>query len=198
MDVLLATRNVSKLHQIKAMFAGSRINILSLDDVGIVGEAVEDGTTLWENASKKARYAYYKLPKKMVVMAEDSGTFINALGGAPGIHSARWAGADATTEDITRFTLKQLEGVTDRSARIKAVVVVIGLDGRDYNFCGSVGGQILEEPRVAPQPSMPYSGIFVCEGTGLVWAQMDVEFENKVSHRGKAFRKVRAYLESLC
>jgi XTP/dITP diphosphohydrolase len=198
MDVLLATRNVSKIEQIKAIFADSPVNILTLDDVGIVGEGVENGETLWVNAYIKAKYAFDRLSEKMIVMAEDSGTFIRALGGAPGVRSARWAGLDATTGEITRYTLEQLEGVTDRFAQIKAEVVIIHPDGKTKSFSGCVGGQILKATRMKPQPNMPYSGIFVCEGTGLVWAEMDVEFENKVSHRGKAFRKVRAYLESLC
>ncbi|MFA6593897.1 MAG: non-canonical purine NTP pyrophosphatase [Candidatus Buchananbacteria bacterium] len=197
MDIILATRNPSKADQIRAVFSGLPVQILTLDEAGIKGEAVEDGRTLQENALKKARFVHEQLADKTLVMADDTGLFINALGGAPGIRSARWAGETATTEEITKHTLAALAGATDRSARFETAVAVIMPDGRERFFNGQVSGQILESPRTAPQPKMPYSGIFVCDGSGLVWAEMTIEHENSISHRGQAFRQARALIEGL-
>ena len=97
MNIVLSTRNVSKAEQIKTIFSGSLINIDTLDEAGIKGEAVEDGETLKENAFKKAIFALAFAEKGSWVMAEDTGIFIDALDGAPGIISARWAGEGKST-----------------------------------------------------------------------------------------------------
>jgi XTP/dITP diphosphohydrolase len=178
------------------MFDQTRISLLTLDEVGIPGEAVEDGKTLLENAEKKAYYAYDKLKQKSWVMAEDTGFFINALNGEPGIKAARWAGETATTEQITEHTLKALKGARDRSARFETVVVVLTSLGKPVVFRGEVRGVILDEPVAKPQPRMPYSSIFVPDGHTKVWAQMTVAEENQVSHRGKAFREAKRFLEA--
>ncbi len=197
MKIILSTRNPSKLEQIQGLFLGSPIKVLSLDDVRITGEAVEDGITLAENAFKKAHFAYVQSGSKEWAMADDTGLHIGALNGAPGVRAARWAGETATTDEITQFTLKQLEGKLDRSAVFETVVAVIAPNGEHHFFNGEVHGTLLEAPRVRPQPKMPYSPIFVPDGENRVWAEMTVEQENSISHRGKAFRKARAFLESL-
>ncbi len=190
MNIILSTRNPSKAEQIKAIFAGVPISVLTLSDAGIEGEGVEDGFILGENAIKKALFAHRT---GVWSMADDTGLYINALGGEPGIHAARWAG-DVSTEEITAYTLKRLEGVTDRSAIFKTVVALISPNGAQTIFIGKVRGVLLDAPRMKPQPKMPYSSIFVPEGSQKVWAEMTVDEENTVSHRGKAFRLVREYL----
>lgn len=197
MDILLATRNPSKAEQIKAIFAGLPVKILTLDRAGIMGDAVEDGNTLQENALKKARFAYEQFFEKILAMADDTGFFINTLNGEPGVRASRWAGDTATTEEITRHTLDSLKGAANRRAFFETVVALITPDGRKHFFSGRAGGYILEAQRVSPQPKMPYSGIFVCDGSDLVWAEMTVEQENGISHRGKAFRQARAFVEGL-
>jgi len=197
MKIVLSTRNPSKAEQIKAIFAGSSIQVLTLNETSIEGDAVEDGKTLQENALKKALFINEHLHPKTWVMADDTGLFIQALNGVPGVKSARWAGETATTEQITQYTLKQLEGANDRSAIFETVVAVVSPEGQQYFFSGKVHGKILESPRVPAQPKMPYSPIFVPNGTNLVWAEMTVEQENNISHRGKAFRQTREFLESL-
>lgn len=191
MDIILSTRNPSKAEQIRALFAGTPFTVLTLADAGIEGEAVEDGETLEENALKKARFAH-KLGSWS--MADDTGLFITALNGAPGIHAARWAGDAATTAEITQHTLRSLEGKTDRSAVFRTTVALVDPSGAHHFFSGEVHGDLLEAQRVPAQPKMPYSGIFVLRGTGRVWAEMSVDEENAVSHRGIAFRKVLAFL----
>ncbi len=197
MKIILSTRNPSKAEQIKAMFVGSPFQILTLTEAGIEGEAVEDGNTLHENALKKARFAYELSDRDGWTMADDTGLFINHLNGAPGIKAARWAGDSATTDEITRYTLKQLEGASDRTAKFETVVAMVSPEGKEHYFSGQVNGSILEAPRTPPQPKMPYSPIFVPDGTDKVWAEMIVEEENLISHRGKAFRQARAFLEGM-
>lgn len=195
MKIILSTRNPSKAEQIRAIFHGTPISILSLDEAGIQGEGTEDGTTLAENAFKKALFAHQY--SKGWAMADDTGLFIDALNGEPGVRAARWAGDPATTDEITSYTLQMLDGVTDRKARFETVVAVISPDGEQHFFNGEVRGTLLEAPRVEPQPKMPYSPLFVPDGSSLVWAEMSVEQENAISHRGKAFRQARAFLEKI-
>jgi len=190
--IILSTRNPSKAEQIRALFGDVPLFVRTLSEMGIEGEAVEDGLSLEENAVKKARFA---LRPGHLAMADDTGLFIDALGGRPGVHAARWAG-DVSTEEITQYTLRQLEGVWDRGATFKTVVALVSPDGKERYFSGEVRGVILDAPRVPPQPKMPYSPIFVPEGSDKVWAEMTTEEENAISHRGKAFRLVRDYLLS--
>jgi XTP/dITP diphosphohydrolase len=195
MKIVLATRNPSKAVQIRAIFAGSPFEIITLDDINIKGDAEENGATLEENALKKAMFVHEKT--KDWAMADDSGIFIDALSGEPGIKSARWAGDDASTEEITNFTLEKLEGCKNRTATFKTAVALVTPEGKFHIFEGEVPGRVLETPRTKPQPKMPYSPIFVPDGEKLCWAEMTTEYENKISHRGKAFRKVREFLEKL-
>lgn len=195
MDIILSSRNPTKAQQIKALFGDSKFRVLTLSDAGIQGEALEDGNTLEANAEKKARYAHERAPKGSWVMAEDTGIFISALDGKPGVHSARWLG-DIPTEEITKGTLERLKGAADRSAVFRTVAILLDPDGTLHTFVGEVNGSVLDEPRVPAQPKMPYSGIFVPSGQDKCWAEMTSEEENKISHRGQALGKVRAFLES--
>ncbi len=196
MDVILSTRNQSKIDQITALLSGRGINVLSLEDAGIKGEVVEDGITLEENAYKKAKFASNQ--SGMWAIADDTGLYIEALDGQPGIHAARWAG-DCSTEEIMGFTLDKLKGVPleNRTAVFQTVAVVVSPDGKKFSFGGSVSGILLPEPRTLCQPNMPYSAIFLPKGSAKVWAEMTVEEENSLSHRGIAFRQVREFLHRL-
>ena len=198
MEIVLSTRNISKIEQIKAVLAGLNITVLSLDEAGIHGEAIEDGTTLEENALKKALFAQTgdKVGSRKLAMADDTGIFIDALGGEPGIKAARWAGKGATTEDTMNFTLRKLSGVPieNRKATFKTVAAVVSPEGEHQFFTGSIQGTILTAPRIACQPNMPYSAIFLPDGKNKVWAEMSVDEENAISHRGQAFRQVRDFL----
>jgi XTP/dITP diphosphohydrolase len=194
MDIILSTRNPSKSEQIKALFTGSSFNIITLDEAGIEGEVIEDGTTLQENSLKKARYAREKAPS-MWTMADDTGIFIDALSGEPGIQAAYWGGATLSTEDRMRFVVKQMEGILDRRATFRTCVALISPEGTERFFIGEAHGQLLKTPCVEPQPKMPYSPLFVPNDDTRSWAEMTTEEENAISHRGRAFAQVRAYLE---
>ncbi len=197
MDLILSTRNQSKAEQIKALLGILPLRILTLEDAGVDGEAVEDGATLEENALKKARFAQ-ELTGKWAV-ADDTGLFIDALGGQPGIHAARWAGKGKTTEEIMDHTLWKLRHVLpgERTATFKTVAVAVSPQGEHSVFVGEAKGVLLPGPRCALQPKMPYSAIFVPDGQPKVWAEMSVDEENAVSHRGKAFRQLREFLSDL-
>ncbi|MDP3646295.1 MAG: non-canonical purine NTP pyrophosphatase [bacterium] len=195
MEIVLSTRNQSKAQQIKALFDGLSISVLTLNEAGITGEALEDGATLEENALKKALFATQRSRKWSI--ADDTGVFIDALGEQPGIHAGRWAGERASTEDIMRHTLKMLAHVSsaNRTGTFKTVAAIVAPDGMHFLFTGEVRGSFLNEPRTLCQPKMPYSAIFVPEGQTKVWAEMTVDEENAISHRGKAFAQVRDFFQ---
>lgn len=195
MKIILSTRNPSKAEQIKEIFVGLPISILTLAEANISGEAVEDGKTLEENALIKARYAFQHCQGGYWTIADDTGLFIKALNGQPGVRSARWAG-DVPTEEITKFTLNKLIGCPDRTAYFETIVALISPKGEEHIFTGRIEGIILESARVPPQPKMPYSPLFQPAGSSKVWAEMTTKEENEISHRGKAFRQVRDYLKS--
>lgn len=195
MKVILSTRNPSKMRQIQALFEGSSVSLQTLDDALITGEAVEDGTTLEENSEKKARYALER-SNGFWTMADDTGLFVDALDGEPGIQAAYWGG-DLSTEERMRYCLERMKGVTNRRATFRTTVVILSPEGERYTFNGEVHGMLLPAPRCAPQPKMPYSALFVPDGQPLTWAEMTTEYENAISHRGKAFREARAFFEAL-
>ncbi len=196
MNIILATRNPSKAEQIKAVFTGMSINILTLSEANIPGDAIEDGETLLENALKKAKYAFEYAPSGSWTMADDTGIFIYALNGEPGIKSARWL-ENATTEETMHYCLKRLEGIQNRSAYFETAVALISPKREEYLFDGRVQGKLIEYPRVQPQKNMPYSPLFQPDVSNKTWAEMTIEEENKISHRGKAFLQVRQFLEEL-
>lgn len=194
MEIILSSSNPSKIVQIRPFFNGLPVTLLTLREAGIDGDAVEDGATLEENALKKAHFAWQA--KGGWTLADDTGLFIDALDGRPGIHAARWAG-EVPTDAITSYTLEQLAGVPleKRTATFETVAALVDPMGHHYVFSGKIRGHLRFMPLVPPQPKMPYSGLFVPEGETRAWAQMTTEEENAISHRGKAFRQVCRFLE---
>lgn len=195
--VILASRNESKIHQITALFEGTGVSLVGLEETTVEGDIPETADTLYGNAMLKAKAAHdnRKCPDDYVI-SDDTGLCVNAFKGWPGVHSARWAG-DVSTDEITRQTLLKMEGISDRTAYFETVVVLMAPSGANWKFVGRAIGTILTEPRCKPQPKMPYSGIFQPDGYDLVWAQMPTEDENRISHRGIAFRSAIEFLESL-
>lgn len=197
MKVILSTRNPSKTEQIKAIFVGSPLSIETLTDASIEGDAIEDGETLEENAMKKARFAHEHGESGSWAMADDTGLFIEALNDEPGIRAARWAGENIGTEEMMQYCLERMKDIGNRSATFQTTVAIVSPEGKECSFTGEVRGHLLESPRTAPQPKMPYSALFVPEGQELCWAEMTIEHENEISHRGQAFRKARAFFEEM-
>jgi XTP/dITP diphosphohydrolase len=198
MDIILSTRNPTKALEIKTMLKEFNVNILTLSEAGIQGEAVEDGNTLEENAAKKIDYAGLQLNNRAVwIMADDSGIFITALDGAPGIKAARWAGDDATTEEIMNYTLKQMSSIKDRSATFRTAIVLQSPEGKKFHFEGVTAGQLAETPKTHPKPAMPYTAIFSPNGTSKVLAEMTIDEQKGVSSRGKAVLQVVEFLKDV-
>jgi XTP/dITP diphosphohydrolase len=197
LTIILSTGNPSKAAQIKPFFEGLPISVLTLQEAGIEGAGDENGDTLLHNSTQKAMYAWDNLTEKTWTMADDSGLFLEALDGKPGVQAATWAGKDATTSEITQYTLEQMRGKENRNAVWKTCAVVISPDGEKYVFYGECPGKLLTEQRRPPQPKMPYSGIFHPGSDPRVWSEMSIEEENAISHRGQAFRQVRKFFENI-
>lgn len=195
MRVILATNNKGKVEQIMPIFAESGIELITQRDAGIEGEALENGKTLEENSYKKAHYAWGSQYGRCVV-SEDTGLFIDALGGKPGVDTAYWAGHNKTDEEVLAFALEALKGVADekRTATFRTVATVIGPHGQLEQFEGRLSGFLLREPKGVHTPKLPFSSLFVPNGMYKALAQMPLEQENLISHRGLALAKVRYYL----
>jgi XTP/dITP diphosphohydrolase len=199
MNIVVATRNATKLAEIRALFGdfiamGSAV--LSLDEAGIAGAAEEDPNgSLMGNALVKARYVRAHR-RDVYIVSDDTGLYIKALNDEPGINAAIWGGKDMPWQKRTQHCLDAMKGITDRAAAFATIAVLIERDGKEHVFDGSVNGRILEAPACAPKDKMPYSPLFVPNGHTKCWAEMTDEEENRISHRGVAFRRLINYMRA--
>ncbi|OPY05703.1 MAG: dITP/XTP pyrophosphatase [Syntrophaceae bacterium PtaB.Bin038] len=189
---MLATRNEGKVRELRQMLQDLPVEVLSLKDFPGVPEVEEDGGTFRDNALKKAREVSRHIAE--TVLADDSGLEVDALGGLPGIHSARYAGAGANDAANNAKLLKALEEVPreKRGAVFRCVLVLYSPDGRSEVFEGSWRGEILFAPRGAL--GFGYDPLFLDPGQGLTAAELPPERKNRISHRGQAFAKFREWL----
>ncbi len=188
MDILFATNNENKLKEIKNIL-GNSFRLLSLKDFKIEDDIPENEPTLEENAMYKARYIYKKL--NMNIFADDTGLEIDALNGAPGVHSARFAG-ESKDSDANIEKVHLLMGSTkNRKARFRTVIALI-LDGKEFIFEGIVTGEIINEKRGTE--GFGYDPVFVPEGRKHTFAEMALYEKNLISHRARAFEKLRKFL----
>ena len=188
MELVFATNNKHKLEEIQNSL-GNRINILSLKDISFFEEIPEDFDTLKENAQQKARHIFDRY--KVNCFADDTGLEIDSLNGAPGVYSARYAGENCTFEDNVQKVLKELDGIKNRKAKFRTVIALI-LDGKEYFFEGSVEGEILTENQ--GDGGFGYDPIFKPTGFDTSFAEMDLNEKNKISHRGRASKKLIDFL----
>jgi XTP/dITP diphosphohydrolase len=198
MTIVLATHNKHKVDELQAVLHAelSAISVLSLDAIpNAAREIDETGSTLEENALIKARavYAVSKLP----TIADDTGLEVDALGGAPGVYSARYAGENATYEDNWQKLLNALEHADSRRANFATVIAYIDSDGQEHLFRGEVKGMITEAPRGTA--GFGYDPIFqpVEDIRSRTFAEMNADEKHAISHRGRATRAFIAYLRSL-
>ncbi len=191
MELVFATNNAHKLYEIRGLL-NSRFRILSLQDIGCSEEIPEDGPTLEDNASQKARFLYDKYG--VDCFADDTGLEVDALGGEPGVFSARYAGPGKSANDNIEKLLGLLAEINDRKARFRTVISLI-LDGKEKQFEGVVNGEILTGKHGTG--GFGYDPVFRPEGCERTFAEMDLEAKNRISHRGRAFEKMVAYLLSL-
>ena len=182
MFLLVASGNKGKIREIKSILSDLNIEILSLKDVGINADIEENGSTFEENALIKA-CEIAKLVD-MPVLADDSGLCVDALNGAPGIYSARYAGENATDADRIGKLLAELKNVNDRNARFVCVMAMVLPNGQRIVSEGTVQGTIAEEPMGAS--GFGYDPVFIPNGYRQSFAQLGEDEKNKLSHRYNA------------
>ncbi|NLJ44210.1 MAG: non-canonical purine NTP diphosphatase [Bacteroidales bacterium] len=188
MDLIFASNNKHKIKEINNIL-GNSFRLLSLSDVNIDEDIAENETTLEGNALAKARYVHEATG--MDVFADDTGLEVEALGGRPGVHSARFAGENKNSDANIDKLLLLLEGKSNRNARFRTVIALI-LNGTEYLFEGIVNGSIIDEKRGSQ--GFGYDPVFIPENRGLTFAEMDLDAKNRISHRARAFEKLRAFL----
>jgi XTP/dITP diphosphohydrolase len=195
MKLIFATHNEGKIKEMKNILEGTHWEILSAEEAGISEEPVEDGATFADNALLKARFVADKLHEWTV--ADDSGLCVAAIGGAPGVFSARWAGENATGVEKADKVLREL-GETPaekRGAYFESSLALIAPDGQNWIFTGRVKGKIAAEKKEKiSRPHLPYDVIFIPEGHEITFGEMTDEEKNALSHRGQAFRDLKKLL----
>ncbi len=188
MKILFATNNAHKLAEVQAVL-GDSYTLVTPRDCGVTEEIPETQPTLEGNALQKARYLYERTG--LDCFADDTGLEVEALGGAPGVHSARYATDGHDFAANNRLLLQNLAGEENRRARFRTVVALI-LGGREYLFEGVVEGQIID--RETGHEGFGYDPLFQPDGYDRTFAQMTTEEKNAVSHRARAVRKLAAFL----
>lgn len=193
MKIVLASRNAKKIKELRELLIENipDIEILSLDDVGIYEDIVEDGETFEDNAFIKA---YAAARSGYIGIGDDSGLAVNALDGAPGVYSARYSGEHGNDEENNVCLLKNLADKSDRSAKFVSVIACVFPEekSKGYFFRGETEGVILEEYR--GDGGFGYDPLFYYEPTGKTFAEMTAEEKNSISHRGKAMRLLAEFL----
>jgi XTP/dITP diphosphohydrolase len=192
--LLLATTNRHKLEEFHTIFADLPFKLLSLNDIGLGVDVEETGTTFRENAELKARaYAY---ASGLLSLSDDSGLEIDALGGAPGVYSARFAGENTPYEERFRIILEQLQGLPmeQRTARFRCVISVAEPSGELRSVEGIIEGVIAEAP--CGENGFGYDPIFLVPELGKTTAELAPEQKNRISHRGRAARLARIMLDN--
>ncbi len=188
---VFATNNNHKLEEVKAII-GEKIEIFSLKDIGCEADIPETADTLEGNALQKARFVYEKYHKDC--FADDTGLEVEALGGAPGVYSARYAGEAHNSEANMRKLLLDLEGVENRKARFRTVFALI-LNGKEHLFEGVVNGKITQTRRGTS--GFGYDPIFMPDGYEQTFAEMGDGLKNKISHRALGVQKLCKFLNTL-
>ena len=195
MKVVLASQNTHKIAELRALLSKHipDIEVLSLSEAGFSGEIIEDGETFEENAYIKARAA---ASTGYIGLGDDSGLSVRALGGAPGIYSARYAGEHGNDEANNTLLLENLRTAEDRHAEFVCVIACAYPDKEDAVFCrGATEGVIIDEYK--GNGGFGYDPLFYYEPFGKTFAEVPAEDKHSVSHRGEAMKKFAEKLKSL-
>ena len=193
-DLLIATRNQGKVRELSAMLGRMPLRLRSLSEFPETPEPEETGTTFTENAALKARF--YAAHTGLWALADDSGLEVDALGGAPGVHSARYAGRDASDAERTSLLLHNLERTKDRQRRARFVCVIAihdPFDGALHTFSGTCEGSIAARPRGTH--GFGYDPVFVPSGYEQTFGELSAEVKQHLSHRARALQSAIAFLE---
>lgn len=191
MKLVFATNNPNKLKEVRQLIPSS-IQLLSLRDIDCDDDIAETGSTIRENAYIKSRYIYEKFG--MNCFADDTGLEVDAIGGRPGVYSARFAGPAGRSEENIKKLLTELKGVDNRKANFRTVISLM-IDGKDQAFEGVVNGVITKEEE--GQNGFGYDPVFLPDGHDKTFAEMSDAEKNQISHRGIAVRKLAAYITEL-
>lgn len=189
MTLIFATGNPNKVHEIMALVPQDR-KVIGLKEVGIVEDIPEEEPTLEGNALAKARYVFERTG--MPCFADDTGLEVKALNGEPGVLSARYAGPEKDPDKNMDLLLQNLTGMEDRSARFRTVIAMVSGNG-EWTFEGEVKGRI--SPTKKGEKGFGYDPIFIPEGETRSFAEMTLAEKNQMSHRARAFRKFKRFLE---
>jgi len=191
--LLLATFNPGKIREYRLLLDGLGYQITTPGEEGLAKVVAESGTTYEQNARLKAT-AYAKL-SKLMTLADDSGLEVDALGGQPGVNSARFAGETATDAENVKLLLAKLKGVPweQRAAHFKCVIALATPRGQCEVYYGECHGLIAFEPK--GENGFGYDPVFFLPGIGKTMAELPLDMKNQISHRARATRKVRPVLE---
>ena len=192
MKIFLATGNKHKIKEIEKIFKMDNVEILSINDGIEIPEVEEDGTTFEENSKKKA----LEIAKftNMITIADDSGLCVDALDGAPGVYSARYAGEHGNDLDNNKKLVRELQGVENRKARFVCVITLAKPTGETYSFRGEVEGDIIDVPQGTE--GFGYDPHFFMKEYGKTLAEIP-EIKNKISHRARALEKLKENLDEI-
>ena len=193
MEIVLATNNKHKLEEMRAILGGCFDKLYSLADLGIDVDVEETGSTLEENSFIKAK-AICDLTGK-IALADDTGLMVDALDGAPGVYSARYAGEEHDDAKNRALLLKNLQGSADRSAHFATVITICYPTGDTLTAEGRVDGYIATEEH--GEHGFGYDSLFYCPELGKTFAEASQDEKNSVSHRGRALRNTVAKLKAL-
>lgn len=188
-ELIFATNNKHKLSEVRPMLEG-KVLIHSLSEIGLDGDIPETADTLEGNALQKAQWVYERTGRDC--FADDTGLEVDALGGAPGVYSARYAGEGCSFDDNMDKLLAALDGEENRRARFRTVICLLE-NGQPHYFEGRVEGRILTEKHGTE--GFGYDPIFQPDDSGVPFAEMDMESKNRISHRGRAMVKLIDYLK---
>lgn len=197
MKLVFASNNKHKLEEVRQILT-SAVDVVSLKDIGFLHEIDETGETLEENSALKAREVWQWLVQQGLseevdgVFADDTGLEISALGGLPGVRTARWAGDDAVDVNNRQKALRELEGKTDRSARFRTVVTLI-MGGEMQQVEGIVNGRIAQQEE--GEGGFGYDPVFIPEGYDKTFASLSAEVKNSISHRGRAMEALKEVIQ---
>ncbi|MCB0649997.1 MAG: non-canonical purine NTP diphosphatase [Saprospiraceae bacterium] len=189
--IVFATGNPHKVREVNQVLPDV-IAIVGLKDINCLEELPETSPTLEGNALEKARYVYENYGVEC--FSEDTGLEVDVLNGDPGVYTARYAGENCTPEDNIVLLLKNMEGKMNRKARFRTVIALI-MNGKEHLFEGIANGHISEVKRGAG--GFGYDPVFIPEGYDLSFAEMPPVEKNQISHRGKAVKKLIAFLEQM-
>ena len=199
MKLVFASNNKHKLEEVRQILP-TNVEVISLREIGFVQDIDETGTTLEENSALKAREVWNWLTDNSLldsvdgVFADDTGLEISALGGAPGVRTARWAGDEACDMNNRQKALHELAGVKDRAARFRTVVSLI-IKGEMQQVEGIVNGEIAIEEE--GDGGFGYDPVFIPEGYNNTFASLSSEKKNAISHRGRAMEALRKLIDNI-